>query len=71
MERRLRRLALHASVGATRLGANRAPSGCKPDVLSTELIPRYLAGTAGLEPASSRLTGGRSALNYMPMVDRD
>ena len=51
--------------------SNRAPSGCKPDVLSTELIPLNLAGTAGLEPASSRLTGGRSALNYMPVVDRD
>ncbi len=42
--------------------SNRASPGCKPGVLSTEPIPRNLAGTAGLEPASCRLTGGRSAV---------
>jgi hypothetical protein len=30
-----------------------------------------LAGTAGLEPASVRVTGGCSALNYMPLAHRD
>ena len=43
-------------------GSNRGPPGCKPGILPTELIPRKLAGTAGLEPASFRLTAERSTV---------
>ena len=39
---------------------NRAHSPCKDDVLPAELIPQCLAGMAGIEPATLRLTGGRS-----------
>ena len=37
-------------------------SPCKGDVLADELIPRNLAGTAGVEPTSIRVTGGCSAV---------
>ena len=37
-------------------------SPCKSDVLSNELIPRRLAGTAGFAPASFRVTAGHSAI---------
>lgn len=54
--------------------STRSESNTRPHAYQACALPLSywsLAGTAGLEPASFRLTGGRSALNYMPLVHRD
>jgi hypothetical protein len=51
-----------------RRDSNPRPPGCKPGALPTELRPRLeLVGLSGLEPLTSRLSGGRSnQLSYRP-----
>ena len=57
--------------GWRRRDSNPRPPGCKPGALPAELRPRVRAppmvGLTGLEPETSRLSGGRSnQLSYSP-----
>jgi hypothetical protein len=60
-------------------GSNRRPPACKTGALPTELQPREgkplagkrMVGLSGLEPLTSRLSGGRSnQLSYRPTPSR-